>query len=302
MQEVLRPHFTSVIHNILAARNSVNVYSDQTKELKRLIDDLNQSKPADIRLIRLSLKKYADNFAALLSTLCERLDVKVGGRMDFATVIHQFLDSNQKNIWLVFEDFDHMPAPISNHKSLDEAGAGYNIDFLRHLDGLRNHAQVAMLFTSTYKLATTDLYLGGKLIRGSRLELSYHRKLPPLSSLELEQELFRSNPHLQQNKLFREQFCSWAIAQALEMANPCDFLQYVADHLILDQIKTLSTFKKKFKEWQSNFEPPPKKDKVTKPIAAIRDSSKNPVRDSALQAGRDIHIGDTTNNYYYKVD
>jgi hypothetical protein len=305
MEKILHPDFTQNVYNKLCNRQSLNVYSDKRKELKRLVEDLKILRPNEIRIIPLSMREHAPNFTAFLHALCGLLNTPVATALDFATAVNHFLDHSESNIWLILEDFDYLTEQQPAQKAVDKLG--YNSDFLNHLNSLRNHAQVALLITSAKQLNTRDLYIAGEVIKGSRLELSYYFELPNLTFLAMKNELMQLNGNLSVcNQFFLSREWAWLATEMTKLPEAYSFLQFIAFKIQPESIISLDGFKKQVKKWKESFAQTilpnvataQKLNKSLKPAAVTQ---KNLVNKSTITTEGEVHIGDKiTHNHFSK--
>lgn len=109
----------------------------------------------------------------------------------------------------------------------------YNRDFLDYLNSLKNNTKISLLITSAHKIATNELFLDGKAVRGSVLET----EPKPWTNLRLnETENFlvakcNEKPSIlaffNKNKIYKTQF----IAAIGAHNAPFDFMQYAIENI-----------------------------------------------------------------------
>jgi hypothetical protein len=249
----LRPHFTAKIAEYLSSGFKINVYSKEKQGLKQLIDDLDHCCPPGDHFVRIPMRSFTHSFSAYLTALCDALKVQPTPRLDLRIALLNFLDQHpESKLWLCLEDFDQLSERVVGGKTVD--AAGYNLDFLNHLNSFVNNEKIAILFTSQYKLETQELYIGGERVRGSKIDLRAEEMLPELDFEEIDVYLQKITPPevaavLQQKPPFHKIL----IPKIQTQSDPTAFMHFIADRIPADAQMDLRTIQEKTTHWEREY-------------------------------------------------
>lgn len=252
LSRCLRPDFTARILQQLSKGQSVNVFGAERPGLKKLVDDIRHCCPDGNTCVGLSMRSYAHSFRGFLTALCDALGVQETEKQDMRTTLLGFIDRHPGQIWLCLEDFDQLSERTVDAKSVD--AQGYNIDFLNHLNSFRNIPRISLLFTSTYQLDTRELYIGGKRVRGSVLDIPEHLPLPALDFQEIENYLAGIVPaRTAQALAAKPPFYTPLITEIAAHPAPSEFMHYIADKVPADPNTHLDDFLEKMRYWKQEY-------------------------------------------------
>lgn len=250
-QFCLRPNLTANIHDLLADSKKINLYGSDGQGLTRLVEDLAKIAPDNKHFIRLSMRSYADSYVGFMNALQKALGVQ-SSCTDFAAAILAYMDKSPKGLWLVIEHFDRLTEKPTQSQTVDVKG--YDRSFLDQLNSFGNNSKISLLLTSVRKIDTQELYIGGKNIRGSKLELSKHLDLTPLTFDLLKAELTRQlNGNIDKKVFFDSPEWACLVGEISIHPKAYDFLTFIAPRIETSDVTNLVDFQKQVNFWKSDF-------------------------------------------------
>lgn len=254
----LRPHFTMKIAEYLRKGFKVNVYSQEKQGLTQLVEDLRQCCPLNTHFISLNMRSHAYSFDSYLMALSDALNLPTAAQ-NLRTAIIEYLDLNpERSIQICLENFDQLSELKIGSQKVDMHG--YDINFLNHLNSFGNNPRIGLLLTSTKLLNTQELYIGGKRVNGSRIDVKYKENLPKMDFLEIEGYLLKiASPEVQEVLLEKPPFYTILVAEIGKHSDPSDFMHFIVNRLptkkntpSLEFEKTLANLKKRYKKEHKN--------------------------------------------------
>lgn len=246
---MLRPNFTDTIFEEMKLGKSINVHGDEGQGLSRLTEDLQGLAKQNIRFVRLSMRAYAHDYQTFIAAFYHALEVTLREKPNIADALQQFKTQSPTHfVWLVIEHFDRLTDKPTQQEKVDNNG--FDIHFLNHLNALRNDGKVALLVTSARLIRTTELYIGGEHVKGSRLEFSTVKPLPNLNFDEIKTLIAQKT---------NAQFVlspegKYLIGQIAAHPKAFDFWEFIADKLDGDSSNHLHYFENQIKAWKNDFE------------------------------------------------
>jgi hypothetical protein len=250
----LRPDFTGKVAQLLDKSRTVNVFGEEGHGLGRLVDDLAHCCPDEARFIRLNMKSFADSYEGFLQALGDALDVRESENRDLRTTINRFLTDTESRIWLCIENFDRLASKLTGDKSVDVEG--YNIHFLNYINGLNNNPRVSLLLTSRREIATQELYIGGKRVRGSRLDIGQRLSLEDLTFTEIENHLQGALPVAASKKarpLKQLPFFAILVTEIAAHPEPFYFLEFIAHKIPTDPATPSDELQSLMRHWKKDY-------------------------------------------------
>jgi hypothetical protein len=91
------------------------------------------------------------------------------------------------NFWLTKNSKKRPPLKIIliiknlDKLSNENVGINYNDDFMNYLNSLKHRDYIYILFTSEKKINGATLYVGGKVLNGSKIDISNHTPIYPIT-------------------------------------------------------------------------------------------------------------------------
>jgi hypothetical protein len=256
MHETLRPRFTEQVAGYLSLLKSCNIYGSDGKGMQRLIEDLSATCPANTQFVHIPMRAYADSFSAFLMALSNALGIEAdSGITDIRLLIETYLKKPEcKNIWLCLSHFDRLEAATVDAKTVDVDG--YNLNFLNYLNAISsNPNKIGLLVCSDKQVKTVELYIGGSLVRGSRLEFSQKLALSELTLEEIEAYLFLRMPNDPKKASFFKKKPSFFPSLLTEIYNhpePVPFVEYIATQPVWN-LRDMNAFDQALAHWKKEY-------------------------------------------------
>jgi hypothetical protein len=195
------------------------------------------------------MRAYAHDYQTFITALYHALDVQLSEKPTIADALQKFKNQFPKHfIWLTIEHFDRLTDKPAPQEKVDNNG--FDINFLNHLNALRNDAKVALLVTSARIIKTEELYIGGKHLKGSRLEFSTAKPLPNLNFEEIKTLIEQKTG----GQFVASPEGKYLVGQIAAHAKAFDFWEFIADKLDGDSSNDLHYFEKQIKAWKKDFE------------------------------------------------
>lgn len=252
--DCLRPVFTEKIARLLADGRAVNVYGQEGHGLGRLVDDLKRCCPDTVRFVRLSMRSYADSYDGFLMALYDALRIQNAEGLDLRSALNGFLDIPGNRLWLCIEYFDRLADEQVGNKAVD--AQGYDLHFLNYLNSLNNRPNAALLFTSEKEIRTRELYIGGKRVRGSRLDVAQRHPLESLTFAEIEAQLQRSMPPSAAVAAFFQNqpaFFAPLVSEIAAHSASLFFLEHIAAKIPTEPDTPLDRFQELLRFWKNDY-------------------------------------------------
>jgi hypothetical protein len=249
----LRPSFTKKIANYLHNGFKVNVYSSETQGLRQLIDDLEQNCPSDVKFLRINMRSHVHSFTSYLLALSDALKLPNPEQYNLRSALLEYLDQHPgQKLQLCLENFDQLCEERVGDQAVDKLG--YNLDFLTHLNSFGNNPRIALLFSSTRKLDTRELYIGGTRVSGSRIDVKHQELLPRLNFTEIENHLLHLVPDEVATVLQEKPpFYTLLITHIANHPDPADFMGFIASSIPADAGLSNADFEQYLAHWQQEY-------------------------------------------------
>jgi|GEM_PF-2577082 len=251
--DCLRPASTETIAQHLDGGLTVNVFGDEGQGLHQLVEDLKNCCPETAKFVRVSMRACAGSYDGFLEAVCTSLGIPDRAGLDFRSLLNRYLDAGSHQVWLCLEYFDRLSDEKVDNKSVDTKG--YDIDFLNYLNSLHNSDKVSLLLTSKLAILGQELYIGGKRVRGSRLDISKHIPLEDLTFSEIEAQLRRFMKESPEVAAFFKEKPAFYTPLVYEISNhaaPFLFLEFMAKKVPLVPT-TMAEFQKLLAFWKADF-------------------------------------------------
>lgn len=254
--DCLRPAFTERVSRLLAEGRPVNVYGKEGHGLVHLVDDLKRCCPDPVQFVRLSMRSYAGSYDGFLMALCDALHIPVGAeKPDFRSTINRFLEQPGNRLWLCLEHFDRLADEQVDNKAVD--AQGYDIHFLNYLNSLNNNPNVSLLLTSEHEITTRELYIGGRRVRGSRLDIAQRHPLERLTFAEIEAHLQRCMPASEAASAFFQNqpaFFASLVTEIHTHPAPLFFLEHIAAKIPTELDTPLDRCHELMRFWKKDYD------------------------------------------------
>ncbi|MBL7797816.1 MAG: hypothetical protein JNJ90_15075 [Saprospiraceae bacterium] len=254
--DCLRPAFTERVSRLLAEGRPVNVYGKEGHGLVHLVDDLKRYCPEPVQFVRLSMRSYAGSYDGFLMALCDALHIPTGAeKPDFRSTINRFLEQPGNRLWLCLEHFDRLADEQVDNKAVDVQG--YDSHFLNYLNSLNNNPNVSLLLTSEHEIATRELYVGGKRVRGSQLDIARRYPLERLTLAEIEAHLQRCMPTSEATSAFFQNqptFFTSLVTEIDAHPAPLFFLEHIASKIPTGLDTPLERYHELMQFWKEDYD------------------------------------------------
>jgi len=239
----LRPTYTALLLKELN-KQSLNVYGERGQGQWRLLMDLQivLQEQGDVVFL-VNMKNYAESHAGFIADLKKQLAQSFpDAAVKIATGLAQVLTALEKcaegkRIVLLLHDFD----AILNNPQIDPK---YGVEFFNHLNALRNQGNRLVCITESPH-SQAQVFVDQKVHGNSWLDLK-KLDLPPLSTVELKNELLGSDLNLDERQI------NCIVDAVKQEPQAYALLEFILTKIRQDDSAGLK-FNKRLKKWHKIF-------------------------------------------------